>query len=63
VQQRTGSAATPWLCVFEIMNIPNKNYHQGYMFKYVTVGYSVFEMFVAFFAVMAYAKKQGLIIM
>jgi magnesium transporter len=44
------------------MNIPNKIYHQGYMFKYV-VGFSVFGMFVAFFAVMAYAKKQGLIVM
>lgn len=44
------------------MNIPNKIYHKGYMFKWV-VGFSVFGMFVVFFAVIAYAKRQNLIVM
>ncbi|GAQ88101.1 Magnesium transporters: CorA family [Klebsormidium nitens] len=44
------------------MNIPNKLYHKGSMFKWV-VGSSIFGMFVIFFAVIAYAKRQNLIVM
>ncbi len=44
------------------MNIPNKIYQEGYMFKYV-VGFTFLGACLIFFLVIAYARWKGMVVL